>query len=311
MLPEFQKASTEPASRYISVNQSQAKRKRQVAIQLQRDLAQYDDDSDDSLAHEDSESKRRRRQLEIDQRAQVAVRQASSPSRRRKRANSATKSSALPGPTHSSPIQTKSADTVYTIESSPPNQVTADFDNHIESDNETEVETEQEDNADIVVTRSSQGRVAMDAEDKENLSQTGSQVPETTARLQQAINQLPSHVQESPSMRRSHRYTIHSRTVLDSSEPIAVANSQPSQPQGQRQTLSTTAKPALSQGIEFVPQSPTVSPRRTLEAQSLPTADPFGRGDDATPMPNHDPSLLDTVFGATEASGNVMAGEPH
>lgn len=308
MLPEFQKASTEPASRYISVNQSQAKRKRQVAIQLQRDLAQYDDDSDDSLAHEDSESKRRRRQLEIDQRAQVAVRQASSPSRRRKRANSATKSSALPGPTHSSPIQTKSADTVYTIESSPPNQVTADFDNHIESDNETEVETEQEDNADIVVTRSSQGRVAMDAEDKENLSQTGSQVPETTARLQQAINQLPSHVQESPSMRRSHRYTIHSRTVLDSSEPIAVANSQPSQPQGQRQTLSTTAKPALSQGIEFVPQSPTVSPRRTLEAQSLPTADPFGRGDDATPMPNHDPSLLDTVFGATEASGNVMAG---
>lgn len=309
MLPEFQRASTEPASHYISVNQSQAKRQRQADIRLQRDLAQYDDDSDDALADEDSQSKRKRRQLEIDQRAQAAVRQASSPSRRRNRANSATRSSPICGPTHRFPIQTtKSANSVYSIESSPPNQIVADFDNHIASDNETEVETEQEDNADIVVTRSSQGRVAMDAEDKENLSQTGSQVPETAARLQQAINQLPSHVQESPSMRHSHRYTIHSRTMLDSSEPIAVANSQPSQPQGQRQTLSTTAKPALSQGIEFVPQSPTVSPRRTLEAPYLPSADPFGRGDDATPMPNNDPSVLDAVFGATEASGKPLAG---
>ncbi|KAK5058811.1 hypothetical protein LTR84_011075 [Exophiala bonariae] len=282
LLPDFQRASTEPASRYVPVQQSQAQRDKQAAAQLQQFLATYEEDLDDPLVDEDTQSRNRRRQFGIDQRAQVALREASSPSKRRKRGSSAIKSSPNLAFTRCSPVPRSSASRVSVpIESSPPSQSDIDTDINSDNVNDSEVETDQGDEPVIMVNRSSQGAIAMDAEDKENLSQTGSQVPETTARLYQITNQSLSLLQESPSMRRSHRYTISSRAILNSSEPIAVANSQPSQPQKQHPTISIVSQFATSQGIEFVPQSPTKSPPRTPEARSPMSKDPSGRDDDA------------------------------
>lgn len=304
MLPEFTRASTEPASRYISVKQSQAEREKQAEIQRQQDLADYVDDIDDGLVDERTQSIRARWRGGIEQRVRSTLRQMSSPSKRAKRGHSATKSSPIRASTHRPPSQILSANRPdNTFESSPPNV------DEVELDNETEVETEQEDNVDIAVTRSSQGLVAMDAEDKENFSETGSQVPETTARLHQIINGFPSHVQDSPSIRRSHRYTISSRPVLDSSGPIAVANSQPSQTQEQRQAFSNSPNLTASEGVDFVPQSPTASPQRTLETRQRMSLDPSERGDDATTPVNKGPSVAEVVPSVDELLGKDMADE--
>jgi hypothetical protein len=301
MLPEFPRASTEPASRYISVKQSQAEREKQAEIQRQQDLAEYVDDIDDGLADERTQSLRARWRGGIEQRVRSTLRQLSSPSKRAKRGHSVTKSSPIRASIYRPPSQILSPNHARgTIESSPPNA------DDVELDNETEVETEQEDNVDIVVTRSSQGIVAMDAEDKENFSETGSQVPETTARLHQIINGFPSHVQDSPSIRKSYRYTISSRPVLDSSEPIAVANSQPSQPQGQPQAFSTSPNLTATEGLDFVPQSPTASPQRTLEARPLMSLEPSERGDDATTPVNQGPTVVDRASSVDELLGKDM-----
>lgn len=291
MLPEFTRASTEPASRYISVKQSQAEREKQAELQRQQELAEYDDDSDDGLVDEHTQSIRTRRRGGIEQRVRTTLRQLSSPSKRANQGPSATKSSPIRPSAQRSPNQSLPTNRVgYTIMSSPPSD-----DDDAEVDNETEVETEQEDNIDIAVTRSSQGVVALDAEDKENFSETGTQVPETTARLHQILNGFSTHVQNSPSLRRSNRYTITSRIGLDSSEPIAVANSQPSQPQRQRRTFSTSPKRAASEGIDFVPQSPTASPQRTLESRPLMSVDHTERVDDALAPVNPGPTLVDQL----------------
>lgn len=309
MLPEFQRVSTDPASCYIPIHQSQAERDKKAFAQQHRLLALSDEDLNDLLADEDTQSRLRRRQIGINQRAQAALREASSPSKRRKRAASAISSSPHFVSTRPLSIPTMSANHIsQPMVSSPPSRVDNGTDEESESNKESEVETELEDEPDIVVNRSSQGVVAMDIEDKENLSQTGSQVPETTTRLHRITNQLPPFVQESPSTRRAHRYTISSRTILDSSEPIAVANSQPSQSQPQHQAISIVSKFATSQGVEFVPQSPTRSPQRTIEARSPMSTDPSGRGDDADPVLDNDP-CVERVSITSKASNRATAAK--
>lgn len=263
----FQRASTEPASRYVSVKQSQAERERQALLKRQECVDDYDL-SDDEFGdlEESSHLVRTRREREIDQRSRLALDRLSEHKRSMRRA-SLSKSSPIRGPGRASPQEISSVNHNRFLAQSSPVR-----DNQTSPGNESEEETEQEDDAVIAVTRSSQVLDQMDDEDKENISDHASQIPETTARLLRVMNDdLPAHVQESPSLRPGRRLNdrIH-ETTLDSSQHLAVADSQASQPWRQSEAITQVPKSSTAEGgVEFVPQSPTASPRRTVTVIQL------------------------------------------
>ncbi|KIX09854.1 uncharacterized protein Z518_00935 [Rhinocladiella mackenziei CBS 650.93] len=259
-LSVFKRASTEPASRYISVKQSQMERERQAQLK-QQGMTDNDDDDDDGFGDEPGSIATSRRK-EVEKRRRAAFDRLSSPSKHPRRGVSLSKSSPIRGPSRDSPRRAPSVSPNKLLDHSSPAH-----DNHPSPGRESEEETEQEDNADIAVTRSSQGLLLLDEEDKENFSDGGSQVPETTARLQRIMNDLPPQVQDSPllSTRRGSNH-INQLTTLYSSEPFAVADSQPSQMLKQRQAVTQTPKSTSAEGSDFVPQSPTASPQRTITA---------------------------------------------
>lgn len=267
MIPDFQRASTEPATRYVSSKQSQAGRDELARIQLSKDFPSLADGSDDDF--EDSASTSERRKREINARARAAFDTVSSPTKKI-HFTPMTKSSPI-RPTDRSPKTILSATSHRVI---PPSSPQSD------QENDSEVETEQEDNAEIAVTRSSQGYVAMDDEDKENLSEVGSQVPETTARLQHALNGSPLQIQDSPSLRPRRNHKIPNRHFADSSQPFAVADSQPSQTRKGEREYTQKSKSTGGDVVDFVPQSPTASqtqmrngnePDDEVDTHALPT----------------------------------------
>ncbi|EXJ76572.1 uncharacterized protein A1O5_01080 [Cladophialophora psammophila CBS 110553] len=254
-ISDFKRASTEPASRYVSVKQSQALReraRRQHAI-----LNEGEDSDQDSFdGNEDSFLDRERRQLERNRKIQA---QLSSISKRSMRSISLSKSSPILGPIRTSPESAVPVERPRIQSDSNPIR----RDRQI-SGNESEEETEQEDNTSVAVTRSSQPMVDDDEEDKENVSDRASRIPETTARLYRVMTDIPTHVQDSPLLRHGQGIDDHTM-ALSSPQLFAVADSQPERSLKQRRTTTQVLRSsAADEGLDFVPQSSTPSsPRAT------------------------------------------------
>ena len=244
----FRRATTEPATRYISVAQSQEERDRKAQLKLldEDDESDYDDFND-----EPSMVKRQRRRREFEARANEQFRQVSSPSKARPpgRGSSAVKSSPVLAAQRSSP-------------SPPPalrlsgSRILFNQDPVLDDEEDvepSEAETEQEEEIDVEIRRSSQTS-PMDEADKENYP-ANIQIPETTARMHHVVDMLPSQVEASPSLRHGVATTRITRRSAQNSDPVAVANSQPSQPALKSQTSRQNPKSSSTSVIDFVPQS--------------------------------------------------------
>lgn len=255
----FQRASTEPASRYVSVREEQAERERQ-ALAKRQEILDTDDFSDGGLGLEPSPVARDRRQHEIEQRLQAKMQRLSSPSRPSLRGASLSKSSPIRAPTRASPINNRSMRSSRFLDRSSPTRRTLPI-----AADDSEEETEQEDNVDIAVARSSQALMPVDEEDKENFVGNGSQVPETTARLFRITNGAPLVVlDDSPSLRYGPPVDADNRMPpLGSSQPFAVADSQASQSRRIQKTARVLDSSSAEEAIDFVPQSPSTPSRPT------------------------------------------------
>ena len=249
MIQDFHRASTEPATRYVSSRQSQAEREERARIRSEKDVPSDADGSDDGFADSIPIAEGRKRERIKNPRA--AFETVSSPTKKIP-FTLATKFSPI-RQTEQRPNTMLAASSQRVIHPSSPQS---------ELENDSEAETDQEDNMDIAVTRSSQGYEALDGEDKENLSEVGSQVPETAARLQHALIGSSLRIQDSPLPRPRLNHRTPNRQFADSSQPSAVANSQPSQTKKRESEHAQNPKSSGRDGVEFVPQSPTMSQRQ-------------------------------------------------
>ncbi|KIV92126.1 hypothetical protein PV10_06591 [Exophiala mesophila] len=262
LISDFPRASTEPATRYVSSKESQARREKLARIQLLKDSSSVADGSDDEF--DDSISAADRRTREKNTKTKAAFETVSSPTKK-KHSTPAKKPSPI-RPTEQRPKTMLAASSHRVIHPSSPQS---------ELENDSEAETDQEDNTDIAVTRSSQGYEALDGEDKENLSEVGGQVPETTARLQHALIGSSLRIQDSPLPRPRLNHRTSNRQFGDSSQPSAVANSQPSQTKKRESEHAQNPKSSGRDGVEFVSQSPTMSQTEEEEVntRALPKMD--------------------------------------
>ncbi|KAL2424241.1 hypothetical protein ABEF95_007114 [Exophiala dermatitidis] len=297
----FQRASTEPAARYISSKESQAERGERRAALRQQELQMNGEDSDDGFDDEPSSMTKYRRERQIEQRIRATFQRLSSPRPRSSRDASLSKSSPIRSPTHrSSPVKLSKAKHTEVDGDSDSSSPTPS--SPVPPGGESEEETEQEDDSEIAVARSSQVRGSLPDEDKENCSQRGSQVPETAARLLRVMTELPSQVQDSPLLRRERGPNVAAdrSTLPFSSGPFAVADSQPSQPQGQQRPPTTrTAKSTDGEGdVERVPKSPSGSPQPT-EVPSKDDSEQHRTGGKPTDSANDD--VIDADAGADQA----------
>lgn len=257
----FRRASTEPASRYVPVREEKAHREQQALLNRHQ-VVDEDSDSNDESYIEPSVIAKMRRQREIEKRKRATFEQLSSPSNPSSRRLSQSRSSPIRGASRHSPQERLPAFHAKSRNGSSPTKYGASI-----ASNESEEETEQEDNVEIAVTRPSQSQALpfLDEEDKENYSENGSQVPETTIRLIRAMSGIPAQVQDSPSLRYRRGTNSIARPISTySSEPIVVADSQSSQTQRRfRQTvevIKSTPPPTPPHGlVNFVPQSPIAS----------------------------------------------------
>ncbi|EXJ93463.1 hypothetical protein A1O1_01855 [Capronia coronata CBS 617.96] len=255
IMSPYPRASTEPAARYVSSKESQDERKRQALLR-QQEMMNDQDDSDDAFDDEPDSIVKDRRRRQIDQRRQATVKRLSSPPIGSGRGIALSKSSPIRSPSHGSPRSARATQrTDIRCESSPTRRPSCP-----NPDNDSEEETEQEDNADIAVSRSSQGQGVFEDDNKENYSERGSQIPETTARLHRVTNDLPAEAQDSPSLRRGQAVNASKGAALPySSGPFAIADSQPVQPLREREETSPVPNPdEVEEGIDCVPQSPSV-----------------------------------------------------
>ncbi|OAP61645.1 hypothetical protein AYL99_03848 [Fonsecaea erecta] len=304
-ISDFKRASTEPASRYVSVQQSQALREQ--ARRRQLEILNHDEDSDHDSFDDDGDSylDREWRRRERDRKIQAHL---SSISKQSTRSISASRSSPIPGLTRSSPERPLPMDRPRTQPDSSPTR----RDRHLSS-NESEEETEQEDNTSVVVTRSSQPIVLLDEEDKENFSDRASQIPETTARLHRVMNDIPTHEVESPLLRHSHG--PHSRPVaFSSSQMFAVADSQPERPLKRRRTTTHVPRSSTPDGmLDFVPQSPTSSPAEQVTTNQRDSASAITVGILSAVVDEHLPASeppTDTIADLPGLSSNTQTRQP-
>ncbi|KAH0841890.1 DNA repair protein RAD9 [Fonsecaea pedrosoi] len=288
-MSDFKRASTEPASRYVSIQQSQALREQ--ARRRQLEMLNEDEDSDRDSFEDDADSflDRERRRRERDRKIQA---QLSSISKQSMRSVSLSKSSPIPGPIRSPPSRTPALDQPRNQSDSSPIKR-----NRYISAHESEEETEQEDNTSVVVTRSSQPIELVDDEDKENFSDRASQIPETTARLHRIMSDIPTHVQDSPLLR--HGLETHSHPIaFNGSQLFAVADSQPERPTRQRQTTTQVPRSSATDGVlDFVPQSPALSAGGPFSTNQKDTAsalplNPSSAVADEPLSPDEEPSAI-------------------
>lgn len=247
------RATTEPADQYVSSAQSQVRREEARRREFEKNyLEDRDSDGDDDFGiSQDSWIKKDRKERERNRKIRELL---SSPTKKSGRNLAESKSSPLRKPAAPSPQQSRPIEQDASVSQDPQSQVT-----------ESEEETEQEDNGHVAVARSSQMMIPIDEENKENCSDRGSQIPETTARLHRVINEVPSQVQESPLLR--HGQILDDKDVLaafTSSQPFAVADSQPDQFTRQPAPVPQIPPPfAANEDPDFVPQSPESSPQPT------------------------------------------------
>ena len=254
-LPGLPRRSTEPQTRYISMEESQARRDAQKRLEMEE--AEESQSSDDSFNETPAEVVRRRekkrrddearRQFDAVSRARMTERPYSSPIR-----------SSRISPIGSSPLRSPIRPVSGRLLSDP----TSPAELPDEAANESEEETEQEDEDEVAVQLSSQlRRRAVPEEDKENAPQGAVQIPHTTE-LHRVMRGHAPEVESSPSARRG----------IDVAEPhpssqrppdedaVVVANSQPSQKlrttQASQKTRWIIGGPRSSgEHTDFIPQS--------------------------------------------------------
>ena len=323
-ISEFKRATTEPATRYISVAQSQEERLRKAQLQV----LEADESDDDDFSQEPSLIQRNRRLREREARVKAQFQMISSPTKARPRGSSAIQSSPVLAARRSSPSPTPGSR--LSGSRTAPNH---DQDHDEEDVEPSEAETEQEEELDVEIRRSSQTS-PMDDEDKENYA-GHIQIPETTAGLHRTVDTLPSQVEASPSLRHVTRSTRAVMRPGTSSGPVAVANSQPSQPASKSQTFRQNAKSSSTNGIDFVPQSqgnsaqqvasaaatqtPPASPKATrFSRQSLTKARqsqneaPRGdvQGESPAPEQSSAPAELGNTVPETDSSRIIQSHQP-
>ena len=288
-ISEFRRATTEPASRYVSAAESQAERDRRALLNLP------DDESDDDFSEEPSHIQRQRRQRERELRIKEQLRLMSSPTKRPTRVSSGIKSSPVLPAQRSSPSPAPEL---------PRSSQRSPIQEHLVIDDidESEAETEQEDD---IIDEPRIDRPMVDEEDKENDARMV-QIPQTTVRLQRVMNGVPSQLEQSPSLR-------HGDRPYQSSAPVAVANSQPSQPYTRSQRQQP--KSSSHNGVDFVPQSQaepsagTMSPFRKANEEESGDIDHRVAGNETQPQQEH--SSAPAQLGGTipETSSSRQAGQ--
>ena len=281
-IPVFERAATEPATQYRTLKQSQDARDRKAELKRVKNNQEYPNSEEADLEiGENSWDYKERMRSERDQKIKALC---SSSPRQPTPGVSLSRSSPTRGSGRAHLGITRSSKrSRYQTDSSPVKR------GQQPSHNESEEETEQEDNADVISIHSSQSSAPMDDEDKENFSDVAIQIPETTARHLRVTSDLPSQAQESPLLRhcRSRNGDNH---PLNSSQPFAVADSQPERVSRRTQIITQVPRSsAADEGPDFVPQSPDASPpstallHRKISLTALPPQAPVDAAEEQIP----------------------------
>lgn len=238
------RSSTEPQTKYVSMEESQALREARKRMELD---GVDEEDSDDSFDETPAETRRRRQKKRRDEEAQRQFEAVAKCRKANVPWSSPARSSQIPR-TGLSPVPSPLNGYLHPDPTSPPNLPEDDA-------NASEEETDQEDAAEVVARHSSQMSLrAVPEEDKENAPQGAVQIPETAA-LHRVMNGYAAEVETSPSMRhRSEATRSHPGSQRpEDGEPFVVANSQPSQ----MRRYVTNGSKLVSSGeqTDFVPQS--------------------------------------------------------
>jgi hypothetical protein len=254
-LPGLPRRSIEPQTKYISMEESQARRDAQKRLEMEE--AEESQSSDDSFNETPAEVVRRREKKRRDDEARRQFDAVSRARMTRQPYSSPIRSSRI-SPIGSSPLQSPIRAVsrgLLTDPTSPPEVPD-------EATNESEEETEQEDEDEVAVRLSSQlQRRAVPEEDKENAPQCAVQIPHTTE-LHRVMRGHAPEVESSPSTRHGIDFA---RSHPGSQRPpdedaVVVANSQPSQKlrttQASQKTRWIIGGPRSSgEHTDFVPQS--------------------------------------------------------
>lgn len=240
--PVPSRPSTEPQTKYISMEESQAMRD----AQRRKELDELDEEDSDSSFDETPASIRRRR--EKSWRNEEAQKQFDEVARndivRVSKSSPISSSRVWKSSSHGmSPLRGY----LHLDHTSPP-------DLPEEATIASEAETDQEDEAVLTARHSSQMRLrTVPEEDKENAPQGAVQIPETAA-LHRIMNGYAAEVEASPSVRHEAARSHPGSRRPDDGEPFVVANSQP--PSQMRRYVINGPKLASSgEQTDFVPQS--------------------------------------------------------
>jgi DNA repair protein Crb2 Tudor domain/BRCT domain, a BRCA1 C-terminus domain len=261
-MSDFRRATTEPASRYRSVAESQAERDRRAQEKLLGDQEEGSDD--DEFDEEPSMIKKQRWRRERERRTREQLQMLSSPARARPRGESAIKSSPVIAAQRSSPSPPPGL-RLSGFRDVPNQDLVPDEEEEDVQPSEAETEQEEEEEIDVNVRRSSQSSPP-DEEDKENIFR----VPDTTARVHRMTSPVTTEIDASPSLRHAQPPTSIPTRPLSSSG-VAVANSQPSQPARRSQVSRQNPKSSSTSVIEFVPQSQGNSGQQAASAAATQT----------------------------------------
>ena len=242
--PLAPRRSTEPQTKYISMEESQALRDAQKRMELED---ADEDGSDTSFDETPITTRRLRAKRRRDEEAQRQF-EAVARSNRAKPLRSSPVRSSRVTPRASSAVLSPVNGYLQPDTTSPPTLPE-------EATHASEEETDQEDEVELAGRRSSQMRLrAVPEEDKENAPQGAIQIPETAA-LHRVMNGFAADFEPSPSARHSieaARSQLGSQRPEDG-EPFVVANSQPSQVR--RYANAGTRLVSSGEQTDFVPQS--------------------------------------------------------
>ena len=262
---DLRRPVTEPQSAYRTVEASQAERERQEKYARLQNFAGMEENPEEDSDEEPSFVQRQREHRLRKKAAKEEITSLFSPARPQSRG--------VGGP-HSSPTRRPPASSPHESPYSFPNAVqvqegpckdSVDHNHEIEAidlPNDSEQETEQENDVEVAVQRSSQLPLHNE-EDKENAGVHGLGIPETLAR-NTTVQIVPTEVDSSPSTRHVTSATRSRRNSpeVNGTEPFAVADSQPSQSARKIAGSNKSVLPSSGQGTSVIPQS-QVAPSQT------------------------------------------------
>ena len=255
---DLRRTATEPSSAYRSVKASQAEKERLARHVRLQNFAGTEEVPEEDSDEESSLIQRRRLHKLREKAAKEQFTSLSSPTRPQSREAGDPLSSPTRRPQASSPHESPHSlqDHVQLEEAAcKPSAYLTHADEAIDLSNESEQDTEQEDEVEVAVQRSSQ-LPPHNEEDKENAGVHGLGVPETLAR-NMTVQIIPIEVDSSPSTRHVTSATRSRRSSpeLNGTQPFAVADSQPSQSVRKIAGSNKPVLPSSGEGTSVIPQS--------------------------------------------------------